>query len=125
MYEWVFLVLLSFRIPYQTLYTLLFSPMGATCSDHLIHRSNNISERVRVVKLLIIQISPASCYFVPLRSKCHVLSSAPCFRISSVCVLPLSVKNQVSYPYKITSNITILHILILKFLNDGRENKRF
>jgi hypothetical protein len=43
--------------------------------------------RVQVMKLLLMQFSPTSCHFIPLRSK--IFSSAPCFQTPSGYVPPL------------------------------------
>jgi len=77
------------------------------------------------MKLLIMQSSPASCHFLLLRSKYSpqhpVLKKPP----SVLCCSSRSVRDQVSSPYKTTSEIMVLYILIFKFLERKREEKRF
>jgi hypothetical protein len=50
------------------------------------HHLNNICWSVQVMKLLIMQSSPAPCHFSPL---VQTFSSAPCSQTPSVYVLPL------------------------------------
>jgi len=71
------------------LYVLLISPMLATyppISSSLINHINNTWWSVQVKKHLNMESSPASCHFLPLSP---IFSSAPCFQISSIYVLPL------------------------------------
>jgi len=63
--------------------------------------TNNICWRVQVTKQLIMQSSPSSRHFF---SQGQISSSAPCSRTPSICVLPLSVTDLVSHPYKTTGN---------------------
>jgi hypothetical protein len=54
------------------LYSFLISPMRAKCHPShspWLEYPNNIWWIVQVMKLLIMQSSPASCHFLPLRSK--------------------------------------------------------
>jgi hypothetical protein len=51
--------------PTNILYAFLVSPIRATCPAH----SKYTWRRVQVMKLLIMQFSPTSCHFIPLRSK--------------------------------------------------------
>jgi len=64
---------LSFRLPYQNpVYT---SPLPRTCCmPRPSHTSrfghpNNIERGVQIIKVLIMSLSPLTCYFLPLRSK--------------------------------------------------------
>lgn len=63
---------LSFRIPYQNSVNIpLLHVCNVLCPSHppwFVHH-NNIQWVVQAVKLLIMQSSQASCYFLPLRSK--------------------------------------------------------
>jgi hypothetical protein len=68
-----------------------------------------------------VQSSPASRHFLPHWSKYsphHSVHKHPQSMSS------LSVRPQVSHPYKITGRIIVLHILISKFLKRRREDKR-
>jgi hypothetical protein len=63
------------------------------------------------MKLLIMQSSPASCHFLPIMSK-----YSPHHPILSLNLLSsLSVRDQVSHPYK--------RAVIFKFLDRRREDK--
>jgi hypothetical protein len=78
--------------------------------SHLPWRDNcNIWWGVQVMKLFIMQFSPTSCYFVPLRSKnSHqhpVLEQGP----------SLNVTGQVWHPYGTPSKIIVLYIIIFTF----------
>jgi len=65
---------------------------------------------------------PASCHFLPLRSKYstwyHVLKCPQ-------SVLFFIMRDQVSYPYKTTGKIVILCILSFKFLEKKQIDERF
>jgi hypothetical protein len=82
--------------------------------------SDYIWQRVQVMKLLIMQSSPTSCHFIPLRSKYspqHLFSST-----LSLCS-SLNVRGQVSHTYETTGKVTVLHILIFAFLDSRREDR--
>jgi hypothetical protein len=65
---------------------------------------NKIWWSVQVKELLIMQSSPVSCHFLTLRSK-----YSPQYLISNIINLfsSLSVRNQVSHPYKTTGKTTV------------------
>jgi hypothetical protein len=89
-------------------------PTHPPWSDH----PNTIWWRVQIMALLIMQFSPASRHFIPLRSKYfpkHMLSNT-----LHVCSY-LDVRDPVSHPYKTTGRITVLYILIFTFSDtDGK-----
>jgi hypothetical protein len=65
---------LSSRHSHQVLYAFLTCPMHATRPANLVFLylivlRNYTWRRVQVMKLLIMQFSPASCHFIPLRPK--------------------------------------------------------
>jgi len=70
---------------------------------------NKIGWGVQIMKLLIMYVSPLPCYFVPL---------SPDILLSTLFSNTLSLRSslivsyQVSHPYKTTSKIIILYILI-------------
>jgi hypothetical protein len=82
--------------PTNNLHAFLFSHLCyMPCPSHSpsLDHSNYIWQRVQVMKLLIMQFSPPSCYFVPLRSKYppqHPVLTPPSLRSS------LNVRDQVS-----------------------------
>jgi len=69
------------------------------------------------MKLLIMESSPVSCHFLPLLS---TLFSHTLNLWSS-----LTVRDQVSHPYKTTGNIIIVYILTFKILDRRQKDKRF
>jgi hypothetical protein len=77
------------------------------CQSHTpwLDHSNCTWRRVQVMKLLIMQFSPASCHLIPLRSS--ALSSNTLSLCSS-----LNVRDQVSHPCRTTSKMIVLCILI-------------
>jgi len=68
------------------------------------------------------QSSPISHHFIPLRSKYS--PQHPVLKYSQSIVL-LSVRDQVSHPYRTTCKIIVLYILIVTFLQRRRKDKRF
>jgi hypothetical protein len=72
---------------------------------------NYILRRVRVMKLLIMQFSPASCHFIPLRSKYFVSTLFP--NTLSLC-----------YSGYVRDHI-LLYILIVTFLDSNQKDKSF
>jgi hypothetical protein len=82
--------------------------------------SNDIWWWVQIMKLPILQLSPFSRYFIPVRSK---YSQHPVLKNPSLCS-SLNVRDQVSHPYKTTRRIMVLYILTFKFLDNRREDRR-
>jgi hypothetical protein len=76
---------------------------------------------VQIMKFLIVQIPPFSCHLIPLRSKYS--SQNPVLKHLSLCS-SLSVRDQVSHPYKTTGRIMVLYILTFTFLDSRRDDKR-
>ena len=68
------------------------------------------------------QSPPFPCYLVPPRSK--YFPQHPVLKHPQLPFLR-SVNDQVSHPYKTTGKITVLYILIFKFLDSNLEDKRF
>jgi hypothetical protein len=71
------------------------------------------------MKLLIMQFSPASRHFLPLRSGYSPQYPVLKHNLRS----SLSVTDQVSHPYNITDKIMVLYILVLKFPQGRRKTK--
>jgi hypothetical protein len=84
--------------------------------------TKNILWWVQVMKFLLMQCSPLSCCLVPLRHKYpsqHPILEHP------QSLFSLSVKDQVSHPYKTTGKIILLYTLIFVFLDSNLEERRF
>jgi hypothetical protein len=84
------------------------------CPSHppWVNHSNDISW-VHIIKLHIMEFSPFSCRFLPLKSMYS--TSAPCSQTPSVCH-PLTVWNQIPHPSKnLQTNVFVHH----KFNSDS------
>jgi hypothetical protein len=74
------------------------------------------------MKLFVMQLSPfsvTSSLFGP-----NILLSTLFSNTLSLCS-SLKVRDQVSHPYTTTDNIMVLYILIVKFFDSNREDRRF
>ena len=92
----------------KILCAFLISSIRATCPAHLIliHSIifSSIWWAVRIITLLIMQFSPVSCHFLPLRPR--YLPQYPIFEHPQPMPFP-ETEDQVSHPYKTTANIII------------------
>jgi hypothetical protein len=75
------------------------------------------------MKLLVMQFSPPSRHFTPLRFEYILLSTL--FSNTLSLLLSLNVGDQFSHPYKTTGKIIILYILTFKFFESRREKRKF
>jgi hypothetical protein len=71
------------------------------------------------MKFLIVQLPPFSRHLIPLRSKYS--SQNPVLKHPQTP--SLSVRDQVSHPYKTTGRIMVLYILTFTFLDSRRDDK--
>lgn len=86
-------------------------------SPSLIYHPNNIWQEVQVLKLLLIQFSPTSCYFLPLVFFFNIFPASYCQTPSSCdCFLNL---DQVSLPHKTTAKITFIYTAELSYNDLG------
>ena len=111
----------SLRFPTKTVYTLLHSPIHATCSTYLILLNliswTSLSEEYS-------SFSSSLCSFL----HSHVTSSllGPNILLNTLCVhSSLNVSDQVSHPYKTIGKIIVFYILIFMFLGSKLEDKGF
>jgi hypothetical protein len=112
--------LLLCGFPTKTLYAFLSCPMLSTCPAHLIFRG-----------FIIVILFDEEYDFRS--SSLHSFTQRPI--ISSLLDLDilrstlfsntLSVRDQVSHPYRTTGRIIVFRILIFMFLDSRREDKRF
>jgi len=105
-----------------------FSDQHFVCISHHFHRCytpypshapwldhpNKIWWSVQVMKLIIMQSSPVFCHIISFRS---ILLSTPFSYKFSLCY-SLSVRQQVSHPYKTTGKITVVYIHLGKRWED-------
>ena len=117
---------LSLRFPHQNPEYTCPSPhtryMPRPSHSSRFYHLNNIGWRVQIIKFLIMQFSPLTCYLVLL---------GPNILLSTLFSNTLSLRSslndsdQVSHPYKTIGRIIVLHVLIFKFLDSKLEDKRF
>jgi hypothetical protein len=109
-------VSLSFRFSKQNFVRTSHLPLHANMSrpphTSLFYHPNNMWRIVQITKHLIMQFSPSSCHFIPLRSK-FPLSTL--FSNNFIRCSPFNVRVQVLYPCKSTGKIIVLLILIFTF----------
>jgi hypothetical protein len=91
-------------------------PCSSTCF------SNYTWRRVQITKFIIMQFSPLSHHLIPPWPK--ILLSTLFSNTFSLCS-SLNVRNKVSHPYRTTGKIIVLCILIFKFFDSNREDRRF
>jgi hypothetical protein len=100
-YVWVFLITFFLWVFAKTVYCFIFFTGCATYPPWRDHSDNNW-RGVQVVKLFVMQFSPASYHFIPLDFKYSPQDPVlkyPCLYTS------LNVRDQVSYPYKTIGKI--------------------
>ena len=117
--------LLQSDLPTKTLYESLLSPKHATCPaqpilldwiTRIIFGEQNRSLRSSLCSVLH---SPVTSSFLSQ----NIFQSTLFSNILSLCSF-IKMKDQVPHPYK-TGKITVLYILIFKFLDSKVEDKRF
>lgn len=86
-------------------------------SSSLVYHSNNTQQEVQVLKLLLIQLSPTTCYFLPLAFFFNIFPTSYC-QISSShdCFLNL---DQASLPQKTICKIIVIYTAELSYNDLG------
>jgi hypothetical protein len=97
--------------------------MRATCPSHLssvTYHCNYTWRRAQITKRLLMQSSPTSYHLIPLRSK---YSHHPVLILSLCSFLNTRTRDKVAHPYKTTSKILVLYILIFTLFDSKGEQK--
>ena len=117
---------LFLRFPHQNMYTPLLSPIRATYPAHLILLVliTRIIFREEYISLSspIRSFFPLPCYLVPLRAKNS--PQHPILKHPQPTFLPRYKRPSFTHTTT-TGKITVLYILIFKFLDSKLEDKRF
>jgi hypothetical protein len=112
-------------LPTKILYATLFSSIRATCPYHLI-LFDLITRIIFGDEYRSLSSSLCSLLHSPVASSLlgpNILVSTLFSNTLSLCS-SLSVRDQVSHPYKTTGKITVLYTLIFVFLDSNVEDKR-
>jgi hypothetical protein len=76
-------------------------------------------QRIQITKLLVMQFSPPTHHFIPLRSKYPPQHPVPKHPQS---MFSLNVRDRVSHPHRTTGKIIVLYILIFTFIGSRPLN---
>ena len=117
-----FQVVFFLQLSLPKLYAFLFSLVCATYVCHPFHDSwfnhpNNTQWAVQIMKFLILQFSPVSSHFLPLKRKYLPQHPQPAFF--------LQYYRQSFKPMQTPAKIMVLHILLLIILDIKQEDKDF
>jgi hypothetical protein len=113
---------LPFRYSNQNSECISHVPICATCPTQLILFDLIILILFGEKYEFILPFSPASCLFIPLRSKYSL--KHPVLKTLNLCSW-LHVRDQVSHSYNATDKIIVLYTLIFTFLHGRWEDKRY